>query len=92
MGQCYMHLSAAEREEISRGIALGCSCRAIAQQLQRNVSTISRELHRHAPNPHAYRASSAHRRARRLARCPRRRRKLRQPWLARYVQRALFAG
>ncbi len=92
MGQCYMHLSAAEREEISRGIALGFSCRAIARQLERSVSTISRELHRHAPNPGAYRAATAHRCARRLARRPRRIRKLLHPWLARYVQRALFAG
>ena len=49
MSQCYMRLSAAEREEISRSIALGFRCRAIARQLQRNVSTLSRELHRHAP-------------------------------------------
>ena len=72
MDQCYTHLSAAEREEISRGIALGFSYRAIARQLHRNVSTISRELHRHATNPHAYRAASAHRRAGRVA-CGRRR-------------------
>jgi len=87
-----MHLSAAEREEISRGIALGWSCRAIARQLQRNVSTISRELRRHASSPCAYRAAAAHRRALRRARRARRRFKLRQPWLARYVRTALFAG
>lgn len=92
MGQCYNHLSAAEREEISRGLALGCSCRAIARGLQRNVSSICREVKRHAPGPHSYRAAPAHRRAQRRARCPRRARKLCQPWLARYVQRALFAG
>jgi IS30 family transposase len=92
MDQCYTHLSAGEREEISRGIALGFSYRAIARQLHRNVSTISRELHRHATTAHAYRASSAHHRARRLARCPRRTRKLHQPWLARHVQTALFEG
>ena len=92
MGQCYNHLSAAEREEISRGLALGWSCRAIARGLQRNVSTICREVSRHAVGPQLYRAAPAHRRAQRLARRPRRERKLCQPWLARHVQTALRAG
>lgn len=92
MGSCYSHLSAAEREEISRGLALGWSYRAIAQGLQRNVSSICREVKRHAPVPHWYRAAPAHRRAQRRARCPRRVRKLCQPWLARHVQTALMAG
>lgn len=92
MGQCYNHLNASEREEISRGIALGCSCRAIARQLRRNASTISRELHWAGTNSHYYRAASAHLHAQRLARVPRRRRKLCQPWLAGHVQTALLAG
>lgn len=92
MGQCYRHLSAVEREEISRGVALGCSYRAIALQLQRSVSTISRELQRHSSSPQRYRAAVAQRRAQRLARCPRRQRKLCQPWLARHVQSALQEG
>jgi IS30 family transposase len=39
-------LSAAEREEISRGVAAGDSCRAIARRLGRAPSTVSRELAR----------------------------------------------
>lgn len=92
MGQYYSHLNATEREEISRCLALGWSYRAIARALQRNVSSVCREVSRHASRPHWYRAALAHRRALRLARCPRRARKLCQPWLARHVQRALFAG
>ena len=39
-------LSAAEREEISRGVAAGQGCRTIARSLGRAPSTISRELAR----------------------------------------------
>ena len=92
MGQCYSHLNAAEREEISCGLALDWSCRAIARQLQRNVSTISSELKHHAAHSHLYQVAPAQRRAERHARRPRRAHKLRQSWLARYVQTALFAG
>jgi transposase, IS30 family len=51
-------LSLSEREEISRGLAAGCSFRSIAQLLQRSPSTISREVHRHGGVKH-YRASRA---------------------------------
>ena len=40
-------LSLAERETISRGVAAGLSLRAIARELQRAPSTISRELSRY---------------------------------------------
>ena len=40
MGQCYNHLNASEREEISRDIALGCSCRAIDRQLRRGLRAL----------------------------------------------------
>jgi transposase, IS30 family len=36
-------LTLAEREEISRGIASGCSMRVIAQRVSRACSTVSRE-------------------------------------------------
>jgi len=51
-------LSLAEREEISRGIASDLSLRAIALQLGRAPSTISREVKRNGGRDH-YRASSA---------------------------------
>ena len=40
-------LTLAEREDISRGIASGCSLRVIAQRLSRARSTMSREVARH---------------------------------------------
>jgi IS30 family transposase len=55
-------LSAAEREEISRGLLLGQSIRQIASRLERAASTISREVSRNAGRQ-AYRAGAAERRA-----------------------------
>lgn len=51
-------LSLAEREEISRGIVAGCSMRAIALQIGRSPSTVSRELSRNGGR-HCYRANKA---------------------------------
>jgi IS30 family transposase len=51
-------LSLAEREDISRGIASGCSLRVIAQQLRRAPSTVSREVARHGGRAQ-YRAGTA---------------------------------
>jgi IS30 family transposase len=48
----------AEREDISRGIASGCSMRVIAQGLSRACSTVSREVARHGGRAQ-YRASEA---------------------------------
>jgi IS30 family transposase len=50
-------LSAAEREEISRGVAAGDSCRVIAMRLGRAPSTVSRELARNGGR-HRYQASA----------------------------------
>jgi len=47
-----------EREDISRGIASGCSLRVIAQRLNRAFSTVSREVARHGGRAQ-YRASEA---------------------------------
>ena len=51
-------LSLAEREEISRGIAVGESLRLIATRLNRSPSTISREIQRNG-GLSKYRASQA---------------------------------
>lgn len=52
------HLTLAERETISLGLAAGLSFRRIAQQLGRSVSTVSREVARHGGRG-KYRASAA---------------------------------
>ncbi|WP_240810237.1 helix-turn-helix domain-containing protein [Actinomadura sp. WMMA1423] len=51
------HLTAEEREEISRGIAAGLSGRAIARGLGRPASTVSREIVRNSGRE-AYRAGT----------------------------------
>lgn len=51
-------LSLSEREEISRGIAAGCTIRAIARGLSRAPPTISQEVARHGGRK-GYRASEA---------------------------------
>ena len=66
------HLTAAEREEISRGIAAGLSARQIAQKLASPVSTVSREIARNGGRQ-GYRAvdadTAAYARARRPKAC-----------------------
>lgn len=59
-------LGLAEREEISRGLALQLSSRAIAVRLGRAPSTIARELQRNGGRA-VYRAHAAQRRAQRAA-------------------------
>lgn len=51
-------LTPAEREEISRGLAAGLSMRAIARELRRSPSTITREVRRNG-GAGAYRAEAA---------------------------------
>jgi len=63
----YKRLSEEEREEISRLLAQKASLRAIARQLNRNVSTISREIAQGCGNVCTYRAAKAQNRARRNA-------------------------
>ena len=63
----YKRLSLKEREEISRSLAQGLSFRNIAGLLERDVSTISREINRAGMNKHTYRAERSQRRARRNA-------------------------
>jgi IS30 family transposase len=52
------HLTLPEREEISRGLVAGRSLRSIARDLERPVSTISREVRRNG-GAQAYRAAAS---------------------------------
>ncbi len=56
----YTRLTLAEREEISRGFAVGKSQNQIAGELNRRPSTVNRELSRLRYNPMSYRAAFAH--------------------------------
>jgi IS30 family transposase len=78
------HLSLAEREEISRGLASGEPLRAIATRLKRAPSTISREIKRNK-GPRKYRAIDADDRAWRRARRPKPCLLSQRPELARFV-------
>ena len=51
-------LTVGEREELSRGLALGESCRALARRLGRVPSTVSREVRRNGGR-RSYRAAAA---------------------------------
>lgn len=77
--QSALRLSLAEREEISRGLLAGDSCRTIAGRLGRSPSTVSRDVATNGARVkyRAWRAdNTAHRRARRpktpkILACPR---------------------
>ncbi len=77
-------LSAAEREEISRGLAAQESMRAIGRRLGRPASTISREIARNR-GVTKYRATDAEDRAWRRAKRPKLCLLARRPALAAYV-------
>jgi transposase, IS30 family len=64
-----LRLSLSEREEISRGLAAGWSLRAIAADLGRAPSTVSREVNANGGR-RAYRALAANRAAHRRAKRP----------------------
>jgi len=64
-----LRLSLAEREEISRGLVSGDSCRSIVRRLERAPSTISREIARNGGRGR-YRACEAERTAFTRARRP----------------------
>ncbi|MBV8162598.1 MAG: IS30 family transposase [Acidimicrobiia bacterium] len=81
-------LSLADREEISRGIAGGESCRQIAARLERAASTISREVAANGGR-HRYRACDGESSARLRARRPRQAKLTRCPKLRRVVEAKL---
>jgi len=81
-------LSLAEREEISRGVATGCSLRSMAATLGRAPSTVSREIRRNGGRC-GYRASPADQAAWDRARRPKRCRLVQNRALARIVAEKL---
>lgn len=87
----YKRLSCEEREEISRMLAQKCSFQTIARTLDRQASTISREVNAGSGNKYVYRANRAQGRAARNSR----KRKAgsraldKNPELKRYVYRKL---
>jgi len=82
----YSRISFFEREELSRGLAAGQSFRAIAKSLGRAPSSLSREYRRIDPDPWWYRARMAQRQAFKVARTPRKPRKLdKHPELRKFV-------
>ena len=64
-----LRLSLTEREEISRGLAVGETMRCIAARLERAPSTVSREVAANGGR-HRYRAAGGHRASRHRARRP----------------------
>jgi IS30 family transposase len=59
MNTDYKHMATDERNEIQRGLNFGLSCRAIARQLNRAPSSITREIGRNAPSARSYDAQRA---------------------------------
>lgn len=81
-------LSLTEREEISRGLSIKLSLRAIARQLGRAPSTISREVRRNGGRA-AYRAAASDQAAWNRALRPKTCKLACHPWLARTVSAKL---
>ncbi|MGP5633894.1 transposase, partial [Corynebacterium casei] len=77
-------LGLAEREAISRGLAAGRSIRAIASELGRAPSTISREVSKNKGRTH-YRGIDAHERACRKRARPQRLKLQKNPVLTNYI-------
>jgi IS30 family transposase len=81
-------LSGSDREEISRGLAAGHSCRAISRRMGRAASTVSREVGR-SGGRHRYRAAEAELAAARRRRRPKPTKLARLPGLRAEVVRRL---
>ena len=96
MGTIYSQLSLRERIEIYRLYSSSTSIRAIAHELGRSPSTISRELRRNAqPTKQyigGYLPDRAHGLAARRRRWDKRHKMLRQPALRKYVRNRLAMG
>lgn len=84
----YKRLSMDEREEISRMLAQNRSLNDIADLLDREASTISREIRGGSCNKYTYRAGKAQRRAIRNSRKHKRKVDI-NPKLKRYIHQKL---
>ena len=62
----YVRMQAAEREEISRGLAAGWTFSHIAHNISRPVSTVSREVGKNCIYKRCYRAGAAGNKAQRV--------------------------
>ncbi|MEV5816124.1 IS30 family transposase [Streptomyces mutabilis] len=82
------HLSSSEREEISRGIAVGESARQLAKRLGRSPSTVSREIARNGGRDR-YRAASADAAAYKRGRRPKQAKLAQRPSLRALVEAKL---
>jgi IS30 family transposase len=83
-----LRVSLAEREEISRGVVAGDSCRLIAGHLRRAASTVSREISGNGGRQR-YRAHRAEQAAWRRGRRPKQAKLLRSPQLRQVVEAKL---
>ena len=94
MKQSYKHLSLAEREEIAVWKAEGLSLREIARRLDRDVSSVSRELKRNAPplRPGRYLPARAHLRSTQRNQISRTHQRLKKPEIRRHVLYKLQQG
>lgn len=63
MNTSYTRLTADERETVSRGLAAGWKLKTIAALIQRDASTVSREVRKSCRYQRCYRALRAHERA-----------------------------
>ena len=88
MPQSALRLSLSEREEISRGLLAGETCRRIAARLGRSPSTVSREVSA-GGHRDRYRAWRAEERARRRVRRPKTAKLVSSPRLRAEVERWL---
>lgn len=88
----YSRLSLEEREVVSRGLSRGSSSRAIARELGRAPSTVTREISRNASHRRGYRAVAAQGHATRRRRAPYGRRLACHRRLWRWVERRLRWG
>src|SRR4051812_9830829 len=83
-----VRLSPQDREEISRGLAAGLSCRLIARGLGRDHSVVSREVARNRGR-HGYRGERAQVAAAKRSRRPKTRKLVACPVLAAVVEAGL---